>query len=142
MIRGVAAGIFSRRIFCCLLYVLVVFLSRHEVPGFVRVREANPNHPSCPVRVFIDLFGRSAEIFIDFDHLAGHGNKQLRYGFHGFDASKRLAGVEFHSGFWQFDVHDITEFLLSMVADADGACFAYNPQPLVFFCEKQIIWSH
>ena len=46
---------------------------------------------------------------------------------------KRLALLQLRAGLGQFDVHDVAQFLLRVIRDADGADATFEPHPLVFF---------
>src|SRR5262249_47778888 len=68
---------FRGRLLFCFAGVFVVFLCREKIRRLVLIEEANTNHPSVSVRLFVDLFRRRAQRLVYLDHLTGHRDIQF-----------------------------------------------------------------
>jgi hypothetical protein len=114
----------------------------HERGEFVRVVEADLDHPTGAVRVFVDQLGRGVEFVVQSGHFAGERGEQVGDGLDRFDRAEGVVAGDGRADGGQFDVDDVAEFVLGVRGDADGAFLAVNPDPFVFPGVAQLVGIH
>lgn len=104
-----------------------------EVLGLVRLGEFEFEDPTGSIGIGIDEGGVIGKGGIDFDDLAIGGGVDVGGGFDGLDHSGGSFGMDDAADVGEFDEDDVTEFVLGVIGDADGADVAIDVEPLVGF---------
>ena len=92
----------------------------------------------CPNAAFsvgigVDQFRRAFQGGIDFRHFAGNRHKRVGYGFHGLDGTENLFFGERLAFRLDVDKHNVAQFALGEIGDADDGFVAFHTDPFVIF---------
>ena len=102
----------------------------HEGIELGGVRELYFNDPVCE-SVLIEQFGLILEGFVDLDDGAADGGDEVAGGFDTFYGAKLFACGDFVVHFGHINVNDVTQCVLSIVADTNVTKFAFYANVLV-----------
>jgi len=89
------------------------------------------HQPPTFKRRFVDRAWRIVQRFVDFDDGPRHRRVHVRRRLYGFDDAERLGRFHFRPNFREFHVHDVTQFCLRVVRDANRGDVAVNLRPVV-----------
>src|SRR6266481_772505 len=112
-------------------YVVLIIFRGEKFLNFVGSRQFDFNKPGVAVRVFVQFFGRSGKQPIYFHNFAGYWRVNVGDRLHGFHRGHGLALLHGGAHLWKIDIHDIAEFLLSVIRDSDDAGVAFHSDPLM-----------
>jgi len=108
--------------------------------GFGGVAELHLDQPARAVRIGVNGFGLVPQYRIRFHDIAARRSIDFADGFHGFDGAKNLPGSDFRPSRGQLDEHDIAQFVLRVIGDADRCDIALHFNPFVLFGVTKLCW--
>src|SRR5258708_17610757 len=123
-------------------YVVLIIFRGEKFLNFVGSRQFDFNKPSVAVRVFVQFLGRGGKQPIHFHNFTGYWRVNVGNRLHGFHRSHGLALLHCGAHLGKIDIHDVAEFLLSVIRNPDDADVAFHADPLMFLGVVKICWIH
>src|SRR5215471_18109909 len=93
--------------------------------------ELDPDEPSAPVRVLVDLLGFGVQALVDLEHRARDGRIEVGGRLHGLHHAEAVAGLQELAHARELEEDDVAELRLGEVGDPDRGDAVFHGHPLV-----------